>query len=142
MDTHAARRARRKEIQADLAKAYTDEEACPPEWVELLERTQTEGAAVKQEIRSAAEAFVHEPDIKVALAQRERSAERLRGRIERLNGLIRRLNLIAPNGRFTRGTFDGDELLRPLYRSERSTRRSPGDQSPERPERRSTARSS
>jgi hypothetical protein len=124
MDAQAARSARRKAIQQDLAKAYTDEEASPPEWVDLLSRTREATREIDAEIASATNAFVSEPDIRRALAHRERFAARTRERIETVNAQIRRLNLIAPNARFTRGTIDADEVLRPLFRSERPVTKS------------------
>lgn len=64
--------------------------------------------------------FVEEPDIRVALARRERFVKAARERIEKINDQIRRLNLIAPNPRFGRTTLDADEVLRPLFRTERT----------------------
>lgn len=123
MDVHAARTARRKAIQADLAKAYTDEEACPPEWVDLLTRTDETSRAIKDEIAAEVARFADEPDIRVALTRRERFVERTRDRIATLNSQILRLNLIAPNARFTRGTLDVNDALKPLFRSERPVKR-------------------
>lgn len=120
MDTQAARRARRKEIQADLAKAYTDEEASPPEWVDLLSRTREASLSIADDVAEETARFVTEPDIRVALARRERFVTKTRERIEKLNDQVRRLNLIAPNPRFGRATLDADEVLRPLFRAERT----------------------
>jgi hypothetical protein len=120
MDTQAARRARQKQIQMDLAKAYTDEEASPPEWVDLLRRTIDGTLAVAEDVASETTRFVEEPDIRKALSRRDRFAAQARARIDKLNTQTRRLNLIAPNARFTRPTLDADEVLRPLYRTERT----------------------
>ena len=120
MDTQAARTARRKAIQQDLAKAYTEEEACPPEWVDLQSRARAEARAIADEVAAESARFADEPDIRVALVRRDRFATRTRERIERVNNQIRRLNLIAPNPRFTRATLDADEVLRPLYRTVRT----------------------
>jgi hypothetical protein len=119
MDTHAARRARQREIKHDLAEAYTDDEASPPEWVDLLDRAREASRSIRDEVAAETSRFVDEPDIKTALARRERFAAKTRDRIEKVNVQIRRLNLLAPNSRFTRGTLDAEELLRPLYRTER-----------------------
>jgi hypothetical protein len=119
MDAQAARRARQKTIQADLAHAYTDEEASPPEWVDLLETTREASRSILDSIQYEAARFVSEPDIRRALAQRERIEARVREQIAKINEQIRRLNLIAPNSRFQRGTLDADEVLKPLFRAER-----------------------
>jgi hypothetical protein len=119
MDTDAARRARRKAIQADLREAYIDEEASPPEWVDVLSRIREATEAVVTEAARATEAFVSRPDIRSALRERERSAQRLRTESARINQLIARLNLIAPHERFTRASIDVDDLLRPLFHSQR-----------------------
>lgn len=121
MDTDAARRARRQAIKQDLAEAYTDEEACPPEWVDLLARATAEKQAIGDAIAAVTSAFVNEPDIRRALEARERFTERTRERIATLNAQIRRLNVLAPHGRFTRAGLDPDEALRPLYRAKRSS---------------------
>ncbi len=119
MDTDAARRARRKAIKADLTQAYTDEEAAPPEWVDLLSRVREATEAIRAEAAGAAEAFVTQTDIRAALREREKSAERLRTQSARINQLVARLNLIAPHERFTRAHVDVDALLRPLFHSQR-----------------------
>lgn len=119
MDTDAARRARRKSIKADLSQAYTDEEAAPPEWVDLLGRVREATVAIVAEAARATDAFVTETDIRAALREREKSAERLRDQSARVNQLIARLNLIAPHERFTRGHIDVDALLRPLFHTQR-----------------------
>ena len=67
------------------------------------------------------ELFVSEPDIRIALDRRERFAARIRDEIVKLNEKVRRLNLIAPNARFTRGTFDAEVVLQPLSRAKRSS---------------------
>lgn len=120
MDTDAARRARRKTIKADLAEVYDDEEACPPEWLELLDRTRAEKDAIRRDVEAATARFVSEPDIRRALAERERFTERTRARVTEVNALVRRLNLLAPHPRFTRAGLDADETLRPLFRSRRA----------------------
>jgi hypothetical protein len=119
VDTEAARRARRKAIKADLREAYTDEEAAPPEWVDLLSRIRDETEAIRADAARATEAFVTGTDIRAALREREKSAERLRDRSARVNQMITRLNLIAPHERFTRAHVDVDALLRPLFHSQR-----------------------
>lgn len=119
MDTDAARRARRTAIKADLTQAYTDEEAAPPEWVDLLSRVRDATQAILVDAARATEAFVTRPDIRTALRERERTAERLRTESARVNQLIARLNLIAPHERFTRAHVDIDALLRPLFHSQR-----------------------
>ena len=119
MDTDAARRARRKSIKADLTQAYTDEEAAPPEWVDLLIRVREATEAIVAEAAGATKAFVTQTDIRAALRDREKSAERLRTQSARVNELIARLNLIAPHERFTRAHLDVDALLRPLFHSQR-----------------------
>ena len=122
MDAQAARRARQKAIQADLVYATTDDEACPPEWVDLLDQAREASRTIRDSVQYEAARFVSEPDIRQALSRRERFDARLREQIARVNEQIRRLNLIAPNGRFQRGTLDPDEILRPLFRAERPKR--------------------
>jgi hypothetical protein len=122
MDTDAARKARRKTIKEDLADVYDDEEASPPEWVDLLARVGHAALAIKNETSDETSRFVAEPDIKIALARRDRYAAAVRERIAVVNAQIRRLNLLAPNSRFTRGTLDAEEILRPLFRTERRPR--------------------
>src|SRR5262245_24465875 len=119
MNAQAARRARQQAIKADLAHAYTDEEASPPEWVDLVDTTREASRTIRESVQYEAARFVSEPDIRRALAHRERVDAALRAQIHKVNEQIRRLNLIAPNGRFQRGTLDADEVLRPLYRAER-----------------------
>jgi hypothetical protein len=119
MDAHARRRARQKAIKADLAQAYSDEEASPPEWADLLDRVREGSRRIKDEIAEETARFVGEPDIKIALLRRDRVAKRIRDEIGVLNKAISRLNLIAPNARFTRPALRSAELLRPLYRSTR-----------------------
>ena len=120
MDVDAARRARRKAIKQDLAEVYTDDEASPPEWVDLLTVIRDETARLRAEVTEETQRFVSDPDIRSALERRERFASRGRDRITKINEKTRRLNLIAPNARFTRGTLDADEILKPLYRARRS----------------------
>ncbi len=122
MDTDAARRARQKTFKADLAEAYTDEEACPPEWVDLLDGTTKEKALIRAEIDDETSRFASEPDIKRALERRARFEQKIRERIIELNRNVTRLNLIAPNSRFTRGTLVADEVLKPLFRTTRTQR--------------------
>jgi hypothetical protein len=122
MDIEAQRKARRAAIKADLRHAYHDDEASPPEWVDLLERARSGAKAVRDKAAAETQAFVSEPDIKKALARRERMSAKLRQEIENLNKTIRRLNLVAPNARFTRGELDADEILQPLFRSNRNPR--------------------
>ena len=119
MNTDSARRARRKAIKTDLASAYTDEEAAPPEWLDLFNTVRDETASIRADIERETKGFVTEPDIRVALARRERTAAAMRGRVEKLNGTIKRLNLISPHARFTRAALRADEVLRPLYRAAR-----------------------
>lgn len=120
MDVQAARRARQKAIKADLTQAYSDEEACPPEWVDLIARVRREASAAQAEISEETRRFVQEPDIRRALARRDGVSARLHHRITQINERIRRLNAIAPHPRFTRAVLDVDEALRPLYRSRRN----------------------
>lgn len=120
MDAQAQRRARQKVIRADLAEAYTEEEACPPEWVDLLSRIRERSRTIQAAISAQTTAFATDPDIKRALLARDRTTQRLRAEIEQLNTLIRRLNVIAPHARFTRAALDPDELLRPFYRTPRT----------------------
>lgn len=119
MDTQAAARARRRAIKEDLSEAYTEEEACPPEWVDLLAIIRSEAASLRDDISAETRFFVEVADIRTALTRRERVSTQLRVRAEELNTHIRRLNDIAPHPRFTRAMLDIDEALRPLYRSRR-----------------------
>ncbi len=120
MDQDAARRARRKTIKADLAEVYDDEEASPPEWVDLLARTREERRAIVQDVERATDAFASEPDIRRALATRESCVSRTRERITKVNAEIRRLNQIAPHPRFGKVEIDAEETLRPLFRVRRA----------------------
>ncbi len=120
MDLRAARRVRQRAIKADLTSVYSDEEACPPEWLDLLTQVREESVILQDEISRETRRFIEEPDIRVALDRRTRVAARLRERIGLLNEKVRRLNLIAPHARFTRAALDADEILRPLYRSARN----------------------
>jgi hypothetical protein len=122
MDTHAARRARRKAIKADLLEAFTDEEATPPEWADLLSEVRESSAELRSSVVQETRRFIDEPDIKRALERRAQISEDLRSRVSEINGKIKRLNMLAPQARFTRSPLDPDDLLRPLYRSSRATR--------------------
>lgn len=119
MDTHAARRARRNAFKADLADAYTDEEATPPEWLDLFSDVREASARLRSRIADETRRFVEDADIRNALARRARTADHVRRRAREINTLIKRLNLLAPHARFTRPALHADELLRPLYRSSR-----------------------
>ncbi len=119
MDTHAARRARRNAFKADLTDAYTDEEATPPEWLDLFTDVREASAELRKHIAEETKRFVEDADIRNALARRDRTAHYARHRAREINTLIKRLNLLAPQARFTRPALDADELLRPLYRSSR-----------------------
>ncbi len=121
MDTHAARRARRKAIKADLTQAYTDEEATPPEWLDLLSDVRASSLQLRRTIVEETRRFIDEPDIKRALGRRDRVSDEVRRRTRDINAKIKRLNMLAPQARFTRTPLDADELLRPLYRSSRAT---------------------
>jgi len=119
MDTHAARKARRQSFKHDLSDAYTDEEANPPEWVDLATAITDDSAAIRARIVAETDAFVNEPDIRRAIARRELMATELREKIAGVNRMVGRLNLIAPHQRFTKAPLDMDELLRPLFRTPR-----------------------
>lgn len=119
MDPQAARRARRKKIKWDLLEAVDDEEACPPEWVDLGAEIRRETDELKALVEREADRFAEEPDIRRALDGRERAAGRIREEAARTNRKIRRLNLLAPLPRFQRPTLDAERLLRPLYRTRR-----------------------
>jgi hypothetical protein len=118
VDADAARRARRSALKP-LDQVYTDEEASPPEWVDLLADIRESSAKLKDDVVAEVEAYVTEPDIRKALARRERFATRARDQVAGTNVKVNRLNLIAPSSRFTRATLDAEELLRPLFRAER-----------------------
>ena len=120
MNSGAARRARQKAIQADLTKAYSDEEAAPPEWLDLFNTVRDETASVREAVAAETERFVSETDIRAALARRDRFARATGERVEAVNRTIKRLNLIAPHARFTRAALNVDEVLRPLFRAARS----------------------
>jgi hypothetical protein len=120
MDTEAARRARQAKIKADLAEAYSDEEACPPEWVDILVEVDGTVATIRTAVVAETARFAAEDDIRRALVRRERVAHELRERMAALNTKIRRLNLIAPLPRFHRVALDPDDALRPLFRMRRS----------------------
>jgi hypothetical protein len=118
VDTDAARRARRSEWKP-LDEVYTDEEASPPEWVDLLADVRESAAKVRADIATEIESYVAEPDIRKALARRDRFVARARDQIAKTNAKVNRLNFIAPSSRFTRATLDAEELLKPLFRAER-----------------------
>jgi hypothetical protein len=120
MDPDAARRARRKAITADLLQAYEDEEASPPEWLDLMVDIDARIPELRAEAASAVERFRTEPDVRVALRRRERDEQRLRESVTELNTRVRRLNLIAPHDRFHRAGLDAEGLIRPLYRTPRA----------------------
>ena len=121
MDTDAARRARQSAWKQDLTHATTDEEACAPEWADLLAQIIDDTSAVKALIEAETNAFVTHPDIRVALERRQRADVRARDAIARINTSIKRLNFIAPpHGRFQRVPLDADSLLRPLFTSPRA----------------------
>ncbi len=117
MDPEAIRRGRRREaaLKWDLREATDDEEACPPVWVDLLTEVRRGAQALRDEVAAETRRFTDEPDIRVALARRERAAARIRERTVHHNARVRRLNLLAPLPRFQRAGLDPDELLRPLY---------------------------
>lgn len=119
MDAEAARRARRKAITADLRDAYSDEEAAPPEWVDLMLDIDDTAAKLRGRASEAVARFASEPDVRVALDLRTRAERDLRAGATALNERVRRLNLIAPHERFQRAGIDADELVRPLYRTPR-----------------------
>lgn len=119
MDPQAARRARRRRIEWDLLHAVDDEEACPPEWVDLGIEIRRDTDELKTLVERETDRFVREPDIRQALDRRERTAGRIREEAARTNRKIRRLNLLAPLPRFQRPTLDVERLLRPLYRTRR-----------------------
>ena len=119
MDAEAAGRARRKGFQRNLADAYTDEEACPPEWAELLVRAKDAAAQIHRIVDEETQRFATEPDVRKALARRERAVIDLRNRVDKHNAAVRRLNLIAPLPRLQRHTLEAEEVLRPLFRTPR-----------------------
>jgi hypothetical protein len=119
VSSNAARRARQKAIASDLTQAYTDEEAAPPEWLDLLTHVRDETKALRTDVREETERFATEPDIRAALARRDRVTASVRERTDALNKTVVRLNLIAPHARFTRAALDVEELLRPLFRTPR-----------------------
>lgn len=119
MDPQAARRARRRRIEWDLLQAVDDEEACPPEWVDLGIEIRREAGELKTLVERETDRFARDPDIRRALERREQAAGRIREKAARTNRKIRRLNLLAPLPRFQRPTLDTERLLRPLYRTRR-----------------------
>lgn len=121
MDTDAARRARQKAIKRDLLDVYDDEEASPPEWLDLMMEIDRGVAALRGELDSEVARFASEPDVRVALQRRERVEGQVRTRVAELNVKARRLNVIAPLTRFHRPVLDAGDLLRPLFRTARRT---------------------
>jgi hypothetical protein len=119
MDNRAARKARQRAIKTDLTQAYTDEEASPPEWLDIISELEDATRELTDILRVETELFVTDPDVRAALSRRERTAAKIRGRVDELNARIRRLNLIAPHARFTRPMLDAERLLLPLFRSAR-----------------------
>jgi len=119
VNSNAARRARQKSFRSDLTRAYSDEEAIPPEWLDLLNTVRDETKALREDIGTETHRFANEPDIRSALARRERFTAAARERAAAVNRMISRLNLIAPHARFTRAALNPDELLRPLFRTPR-----------------------
>jgi len=120
MDTHAARQARRKALKEDLREAYDDDEATPPEWLDLATAVTERAQKIRARITAETDAFVTEPDIRRAIARRERATTDLREQIVQMNRMVSRLNLIAPLPRFTKSPLDPDEALRPLFRTARA----------------------
>lgn len=102
-----------------LDAVYTDDEASLPEWVDLMTQIDETSAKLRKRADTDAERFANEPDVKRALADRERSADGLRTQAEKINSMVRRLNLISPLSRFQRSPIDADELVKPLYRVRR-----------------------
>jgi hypothetical protein len=119
MDTEAARRARRQRIKWDLLQAFSDEEACPPDWLDTLVEVDAELGSVRERVTRETERFVTDPDIKRALRRRERVSGELQDHAKRVNTKIRRLNLIVPLPRFQRTPLDPEELVRPLFQARR-----------------------
>jgi hypothetical protein len=122
MDPEAARRARRRQIKADLTQATTDDEASPPEWVDLLMQISEGIASVNDLVEAAVARFVDEEDIRRALKARDRDAERLRACVREVNRKVQRLNLVAPLARFHRRELDAEAVLKPLLRARRHPR--------------------
>jgi len=120
VSSNAARRARQRAFKADLTRAYSDEEASPPEWLDLLNTVRDDTKALRADIEQETKTFVAEQDIRAALSRRERFEAAVRERTATLNRTISRLNLIAPHSRFTRAALNADELLRPLFRTPRN----------------------
>ncbi len=120
MNANSARRARQKALQTDLTRAYSDDEAVPPEWVDLLNTVRDETKALRADVERETHRFVNDPDIKGALERRSRFEASARKRTAAVNRMTSRLNLIAPHARFTRAALAVDELLRPLFRSPRN----------------------
>jgi hypothetical protein len=64
----AARRARQKAFKSDLTRAYSDEEASPPEWLDLLNSIRGDTKALRIDIDGETKRFVAESDIRAARA--------------------------------------------------------------------------
>lgn len=120
MDTDAARRARQAKIKRDLLDAFTDEEACPPEFVDLAVEVDDRIVALRELVAAETQRFVAEPDIRAALRRRDRIDAQAREQIRDINAKVRRLNLISPHDRFQRALLDAEAVLRPLYRVRRA----------------------
>src|SRR5437763_1237393 len=78
--------------------------------MEIEDRT----AALRALLASEVEAYLTEPDIRIALARRERASATVRSEADAVNARVRRLNLIAPLDRFQRAPLDALPLLESL----------------------------
>ena len=119
MDTDAARRARQKKLKVDLLEAFDDEEASPPEWVDLILEIEERVTRLRDRVPVEVERFAGDPDIRSALAGRERADGEIRREAHAINEKVKRLNFIAPHDRFHRAPLEADALVRPLYRARR-----------------------
>lgn len=106
--------------QTDLDRATTDDEACPPEWADILTKVNSEIALIKADIKAEITRYVDEPDVRLALRRRDQITQSIKSRIDKINSSIRRLNLIAPVARIQRSPIDGEDLLKQLYRTRRN----------------------
>lgn len=122
MDVEAARRARRKKLKDDLLEAFDDDEASPPEFVDLAIEIDGRIARLRERVPEAVEQFVADPDIRTALRGRERAEADIRREAHAINEKVKRLNFIAPHDRFQRAPLDADTLVRPLYKARRVMR--------------------
>lgn len=120
-DTDAARRARQKQIKADLLEAFDDDEASPPEFVDLAIEIDERITRLRNHVPGAVERFVGDPDIRSALRGRELAEAAIRREARAINEKVKRLNFIAPHDRFQRAPVDADALVRPLYRARRGS---------------------